>query len=148
MRRGNGERGTAPGPGPLRARLPESNGPAWWSYLSRHGIAHAIDLVAAFRADVLGFANALEQVIARQPDLEFRLRKIVGNVGAVAALLNATGGFIRSLERLDDGETYNPTVLAMALGPAFRTMIQAQSAMVYTPSGINDLKLELIAVTS
>jgi type VI secretion system protein ImpJ len=27
-------------------------------------------------------------------------------------------------------------------------MLQAQSAMIYAPSGINDLKFELIAVTS
>jgi len=27
-------------------------------------------------------------------------------------------------------------------------MLQAQSAMIYAPSGINDLQLELIAVTS
>ncbi|QGZ66431.1 type VI secretion system baseplate subunit TssK [Paraburkholderia acidisoli] len=33
-------------------------------------------------------------------------------------------------------------------GALYERMVQSQSAMVYTPSGINDLKLELIAVTS
>ncbi len=33
-------------------------------------------------------------------------------------------------------------------GALYDRMLQAQSAMIYTPSGINDLKLELIAVTS
>ncbi|GLU30660.1 type VI secretion system baseplate subunit TssK [Trinickia caryophylli] len=35
-----------------------------------------------------------------------------------------------------------------ARGALYDRMLQAQSAMIYTPSGINDLKLELIAVTS
>jgi type VI secretion system protein ImpJ len=35
-----------------------------------------------------------------------------------------------------------------ARGALYERMIQSQSAMVYTPSGINELKLELIAVTS
>jgi type VI secretion system protein ImpJ len=35
-----------------------------------------------------------------------------------------------------------------ARGTLYERMLQAQSAMIYTPSGINDLKLELIAVTS
>jgi len=117
-----------PGPSQLRARLYEAN-PAWWSYVFRNGIPHAIELVAAFRAEVLEFANSLEQVITRQPDLEFRLRTIVGNVGVIAALLNVAGGFIRSLEHLNDGETYKPAVLAMALGSPFRVMVQAQSAV-------------------
>jgi hypothetical protein len=121
--------GAAPGSGQLRASLPDSNSPAWWSYVSRNGIPHTIELIRAFRGDVLKFANSLEQVITRQPDLEFRLRKIVGNVGAIAALLNVAGGFIRNLERLNDGETYRPAVLTMALGPSFRAMVQAQSAV-------------------
>ena len=33
-------------------------------------------------------------------------------------------------------------------GALYDRMLQAQSAMIYTPSGINDLNLELIAVTS
>jgi type VI secretion system protein ImpJ len=33
-------------------------------------------------------------------------------------------------------------------GALYDRMLQAQSAMTYTPSRINDLKLELIAVTS
>jgi len=35
-----------------------------------------------------------------------------------------------------------------ARGTLYERMLQAQSAMIYAPSGINDLKLELIAVTS
>lgn len=35
-----------------------------------------------------------------------------------------------------------------ARGPLYERMLQAQSAMIYTPSGINDLKVDLIAVTS
>jgi type VI secretion system protein ImpJ len=35
-----------------------------------------------------------------------------------------------------------------ARGMLYERMLQAQSAMIYAPSGINDLKLELIAVTS
>jgi type VI secretion system protein ImpJ len=33
-------------------------------------------------------------------------------------------------------------------GALYDRMLQAQSAMIYAPSGINDLQLELIAVTS
>lgn len=32
--------------------------------------------------------------------------------------------------------------------PLYERMLQAQSAMIYAPTGINDLKFELIAVTS
>ena len=35
-----------------------------------------------------------------------------------------------------------------ARGPLYERMLQAQSAMIYTPAGIHDLTLELIAVTS
>ncbi|PCE29567.1 type VI secretion system baseplate subunit TssK [Burkholderia ubonensis] len=35
-----------------------------------------------------------------------------------------------------------------ARGPLYERMLQAQSAMIYAPTGINDLKFELIAVTS
>ncbi|CAM2197197.1 type VI secretion system baseplate subunit TssK [Paraburkholderia sp. A1RI_3L] len=35
-----------------------------------------------------------------------------------------------------------------ARGPLYERMLQAQSATIYAPSGIDDLKLELIAVTS
>ncbi|CAN7229226.1 type VI secretion system baseplate subunit TssK [Trinickia sp. LjRoot230] len=35
-----------------------------------------------------------------------------------------------------------------ARGALYERMLQSQSAMIYAPSGINDLKLELIAVTS
>jgi type VI secretion system protein ImpJ len=33
-------------------------------------------------------------------------------------------------------------------GALYDRMLQAQSAMIYAPSGIDDLKLDLIAVTS
>ena len=117
------------GPTQLQSRLESSNGPAWWLYVSQKGIPHAIELVAAYRADVIDFANSLEAAITRQPDLEFRLRKIVGNVGLIASLLNIVGGFIRSMERLNDGEKYKPAVLKMALGGPFQTMVQAQIAV-------------------
>jgi hypothetical protein len=113
----------------LQSRLESSNGPSWWLYVSRKGIPHAIELVAAYRADVIDFANALEAAITWQPDLEFRLRKIVGNVGLIASLLNIVGGFIRSMERLNDGEKYKPPVLTMALGGPFQIMAQAQIAV-------------------
>jgi hypothetical protein len=67
--------------------------------------------------------------ITRQPDLEFRLRKIVGNVGVIASLLNISGGFVRSMERVNDGANYGPTVLTMALGGSFQIMAQAQIAV-------------------
>jgi hypothetical protein len=95
-------------------------------YVSQKGIPHAIELVAAYRADVIDFANSLESALTRQPDLEFRLRKIVGNVGVIVSLLNMVGGFIRSMERLNDGEKYKPPVLTMALGGPFQIMAQAQ----------------------
>ena len=47
----------------------------------------------------------------------------------VADLLNMAGGFIRSMERLNDGEKYKPPVLAMALGGPFQVMVQAQIAL-------------------
>jgi hypothetical protein len=97
-------------------------------YVSRKGIPHAIELVAAYRADVIDFANSLEAVIISQPDLEFRLRRIVGNVRLIAGLLNIVGGFIRSMKRLNDGETYKSAVLEMALGSSFQMMVQAQIA--------------------
>jgi hypothetical protein len=115
-----------PGPIQLHSRLDGSNGPSWWLYVSKKGIPHAIELVAAYRADVIDFANSLEAAITRQSDLEFRLRKIVGNVGVIVSVLNIAGGFIRSLERLDDGENYKPPILKMALGGPFQTMAQAQ----------------------
>jgi hypothetical protein len=117
------------GPTQLQSRLESSNGPSWWLYVSRKGIPHAIELVAAYRADVIDFANALEAAITSQPDLEFRLRKIVGNVRLIASLLNIVGGFIRSMERLNDGEKYKPAVLKMALGGSFQIMVQAQTAV-------------------
>jgi hypothetical protein len=118
-------------PGPIQphSRLDGSNGPSWWLYVSQKGIPHAIELVAAYRADVIDFANSLEAAITRQPDLEFRLRKIAGNVGVVVSLLNIAGGFIRSMERLNDGEKYKPRVLTMALGGPFQIMAQAQIAV-------------------
>ena len=109
--------------------LDGSNGPPWWLYVSKKGIPHAIELVAAYRADVIDFANSLEAAITKQPDLEFRLRRIVGNVGVIASLLNMVGGFIRSMERLNDGEKYKPPVLTMALGGPFQMMAQAQIAV-------------------
>jgi hypothetical protein len=117
-------------PGPIQPhlRLDCSNGPSWWLYVSQKGIPHAIELVAAYRADVINFANSLEAAITRQPDLEFRLRKIVGNVGLIASLLNIVGGFMRSMERLNDGEKYKPAVLTMALGGSFQIVAQAQIA--------------------
>jgi hypothetical protein len=118
-------------PGPIQphSRLDGSNGPSWWRYVSKKGIPHAIELVAAYRANVIDFANSLEAAIKKQPDLEFRLRKIVGNVGLIAGLLNVAGGFIRSMERLNDGETYQPAVLEMALRGPFQIMVQAQTAV-------------------
>jgi len=118
-------------PGPIQphSRLDGSNGPSWWLYVSKKGIPHAIELVAAYRADVIDFANSLEVAITRQPDLEFRLRKIVGNIGVIVSLLNMAGGFIRSMERLNDGEKYKPPVLTMALGGPFQIMVQAQLAV-------------------
>jgi len=77
----------------------------------------------------MDFANSLEAVIVSQPDLEFRLRRIVGNVRLIAGLLNIVGGFIRSMERLNDGETYKPAVPEMALGSPFQIMVQAQIAV-------------------
>ena len=111
------------------SRLDGSNGSSWWLYVSRKGIPHAIELVAAYRADVIEFANSLEAVIISQPDLEFRLRRIVGNVSLIAGLLNIVGGFIRSMERLNDGEIYKSAVLEMALGSPFQIMVQAQIAV-------------------
>jgi len=118
-------------PGPIQphSRPDGSNGPSWWLYVSKKGIPHAIELVAAYRADVIDFANSLEVAITRQPDLEFRLRKIVGNIGVIVSLLNMAGGFIRSMERLNDGEKYKPPVLTMALGGPFQIMVQAQLAV-------------------
>jgi plasmid stabilization system protein ParE len=113
----------------LPSRLDGSNGPSWWLYVSQKGIPNAIELVATYRADVIDFANSLETAITKQPDLEFRLRKIVGNVGLIANLLNVAGGFMRSMERLNDGEKYRPAVLAMALGGPFQIMAQAQIAV-------------------
>lgn len=110
----------------LSSRLDSPNGASWWLYVSRKGIPHAIQLVAAYRADVIDFANSLEAVIISQPDLEIRLRRIVGNVGVIASLLNVVGGFIRSMERLNDGEKYKPAVLTMALGGPFQIMAQSQ----------------------
>jgi hypothetical protein len=118
-----------PGPIQLHSRLDGSNGPSWWLYVSQKGIPHAIELVAAYRADVVDFANSLEAAITRQPDLEFRLRKIVGNVGVIVSLLNVAGGFIRSMERLNDSEKYKPPILTMALGGPFQIMAQAQIAV-------------------
>ena len=118
-----------PGPIQLHSRLDGSNGPSWWLYVSQKGIPHTIELVTAYRADVVDFANSLEAAITRQPDLEFRLRKIAGNVGVVVSLLNIAGGFIRSMERLNDGKKYKPAVLTMALGGPFQVMAQAQIAV-------------------
>jgi hypothetical protein len=106
-----------------------SNGQSWWLYVSKRGIPHTIQLVAAYRANVIDFANSLEAAIKKQPDMEFRLRKIVGNVGLIAGLLNVAGGFIRSMERLNDGETYPPAVLEMALRGPFQIMVQAQTTV-------------------
>ena len=111
------------------SRLDGSNGQSWWLYVFKRGIPHAIELVAAYRANVIDFANSLEAAIKKQPDLEFRLRKIVGNVGLIAGLLNVAGGFIRSMERLNDGETYQPAVLEMALRGPFQIMVQAQTTV-------------------
>jgi hypothetical protein len=116
-------------PTQLHSRPESSNGPSWWLYVSQKGIPYAIELVAAYRADVIDFANSLEAAITRQPDLEFRLRKIVGNVSVIVSLLNIAGGFIRSMERLNDGEKYKPPVLTMALGGSFQIMAQAQIAV-------------------
>jgi hypothetical protein len=111
------------------SKLAASPGPAWWLYVARKGIPHAIELVAAHRRDLIDFANSLEAAITRQPDLEFRLRKIVGNVGLIADLLNIISGYIRSMERLSDGEMYKPAILEMALGVPFKGMVQAQAAV-------------------
>jgi hypothetical protein len=116
-------------PTQLHPRLDGSNGPSWWLYVSQKGIPNAIELVATYRADVIDFANSLEAAITKQPDLEFRLRKIVGNIGLIANLLNVVGGFVRSMERLNDGEKYKAPVLAMALGGPFQIMAQAQLAV-------------------
>lgn len=118
-------------PGPIQphSRLDGSNGSPWWFYVSQKGIPHAIELVAAYRADVIDFANSLEAAVTRQPDLEFRPRKIVGNFGLIASLLNKAGGFIRSMERLNDGEKYKPPGLTMALSSPFQIMVQAQIAL-------------------
>jgi hypothetical protein len=121
--------GRTPGAIQPHSRLDGSNGQSWWLYVSKRGIPHAIQLVATYRANVIDFANSLEAAIKKQPDLEFRLRKIVGNVGLIAGLLNVAGGFIRSMERLNDGETYQPAVLEMALRGPFQIMVQAQSAV-------------------
>jgi hypothetical protein len=118
-----------PGAVQPHSRLDGSNGQSWWLYVSKRGIPHTIQLVAAYRANVIDFANSLEAAIKKQPDLEFRLRKIVGNVGLIAGLLNVAGGFIRSMERLNDGETYQPAVLEMALRGPFQIMVQAQMAV-------------------
>jgi hypothetical protein len=117
--------------GPMQSpsKLAASPGPAWWLYVARKGIPHAIELVAAHRRDLIDFANSLEAAIMRQPDLEFRLRKIVGNVGLIAGLLNTISGYIRSMERLSDGEMYKPAILEMALGGPFKGMVQAQAAV-------------------
>ncbi len=112
-----------------RTGADSSAGWSWWLYVSEKGISHTIDLVAAYRADIIAFANSLEAVVTRQPDLEFRLRKIVGNVSVIAYLLNIVGGFVRSLERLNDGEKYKPAVIEMALGGPFQIMSQAQMAV-------------------
>lgn len=120
----------ADGSGPMpRTKLVAANGAAWWAYVARQGMPHAIDLVAAYRKDVIDFANALEAIITRQADLEFRLRNIVGNVGLIAALLNVAGGYIRSMERLNDGESYKPAVLEMALGRPFQILVQAETTL-------------------
>jgi hypothetical protein len=113
---------------PGHSRLDGLNGPSWWLYVSEKGIPRAIELVAAYRADIIDFANSLESAITSQPDLEFRLRKIVGNVGVIVNLLNVAGGFMRNMERLNDGAQYKPHVLAMALGGPFQIMAQAQIA--------------------
>jgi hypothetical protein len=120
--------GLGPAAGPMQphSSLGGSNGPAWWLYIAKKGIPHALELIVAYRTEVINFANSLEAAITRQPDLEFRLRKIVGNVGPVAGLLNIVGGYIRSMERLNDSETYKPVILEMALGGPFEMMVQAQ----------------------
>lgn len=123
--------GSARGPGAVQPHslMDVSMGSSWWLYVSQKGLPHAIELVAAFRADVVDFANSLEAAIARQADLEYRLRRIVGKTSLIANLLNMAGGFLRSMERLNDGENYKPPVLAMALGGPFQTMVQAQIAL-------------------
>lgn len=35
-----------------------------------------------------------------------------------------------------------------ARGPLYERMLKAQSIMIYVPSGIHDLKMELVAVTA
>jgi hypothetical protein len=121
--------GGAEGPTRPYSVLAGSNGAAWWRYVAGKGIPHAIELVTAYRADIIDFANCLEAMITRQADLEFRLRKILGDVGPIARLLNIVGGYIRSMERLNDGEAYKPAVLEMALGTPFQLMVQAQTAV-------------------
>lgn len=111
------------------SRLSAADGPAWWRYVASKGIPHAIDLVAAYRNDLIDFANALEAIITRQPRLEFRLRRIIGDLELIAGLLNTTGGYIRSMERLNDGQAYKAVVLEMALGGPFRILVQAQTAL-------------------
>lgn len=61
--------------------------------------------------------------------MELRLRRIVGNIGLIAGLLNIVGGYIRSMERLNDGETYKPAILEMALCVPFQMLVQAQAAV-------------------
>lgn len=111
------------------SQLAAADGPAWWRYVESKGVSHAIDLVAAYRNDLIDFANALEAIVRRQPDLEFRLRRIVGDVGLVAGLLNIAGGYVRTMERLNDGQNYKAAVLEMALGKPFQALVQAQSAL-------------------
>jgi hypothetical protein len=123
------EPGGAAGPTRPHSMLADSNGTAWWRYVAKKGIPHAIELVTAYRADVIDFANSLEATITKQADLDFRLRKIIGDVGLIASLLNIVGGYIRSMERLNDGEEYKAAVLEMALGAPFQLVVQAQTAV-------------------
>jgi hypothetical protein len=111
------------------SRLAAADGPAWWRYVASKGIPHAIDVVTAYRKDLIEFANALEAIVIRQPELEFRLRRIVGDVGLVAGLLNTAAGYIRAMERLNDGASYKATVLEMALGQPFQLLVQAQASL-------------------
>src|SRR5262245_25595293 len=119
-------RGEAVRPTRPHSTLAGSDGPSWCRYLAKKGIPHGIELVEAYRADVIDFANSVEATITKHPDLAFRLRKIVGNVELVAGLLNIVGGYLRSMERLNDGEMYKPAILEMALGGPFQMMVQAQ----------------------
>lgn len=111
------------------SQLAGAGGPAWWRYVESRGVSHAIDLVAAWRNDLVDFANALEAIIRRQPDLEFRLRRIVGDVGPLAGLLNVAGGYVRTMERLNDGQPYKSAVLEMALGKPFEALVEAQNTL-------------------